>query len=257
MILARTHRTIALAAGLALWVQAGGARAAASGLHIDPIQLQLPADAPSALLLLRNESTDPSRVQLSVFAWEQDPEGHMGLKPTNEIVFFPPLLTIAPGESRNIRFGAINPAGAVERNYRLQIDELPPLEKKGPVKNAISTRMRISMPIFVGSTAPATELSIEKLSLERGLLSFELKNKGTVHVQPSVIRVTGSKAGGAVVYHNDQRGWYILAGGTRAYALQLAPVDCTRLSSLSVEVPVDGATVARTLPVDRERSCGR
>jgi fimbrial chaperone protein len=256
VILARTQWFIALAAGLALWGQAGGARAE-TGLHIDPIQLQLPAEAPSALLLLRNESTEPSRVQLSVFGWEQDPDGHMSLKPTNEIVFFPPLLTIAPGESRNIRFGALNPAGRVERTYRLQIDELPPLEKKGSQKSVIVTKMRISLPIFVGSTNPATELSIDKLSLERGLLSFEVKNSGTVHVQPSVIRVTGTKAPGAVVYHNDQRGWYILAGGTRAYALQLAPVDCTRLSSLSVEVPVDGSSVVRTLPLDRERSCGR
>jgi fimbrial chaperone protein len=256
VILARTHWFIALAAGLALWGPAGGARAD-TGLHIDPIQLQLPAEAPSALLLLRNESTEPSRVQLSVFGWEQDADGHMSLKPTNEIVFFPPLLTIAPGESRNIRFGALNPAGPVERNYRLQIDELPPLQKKGSQKSVIATKMRISLPIFVGSTKPATEVSIDKLSLERGLLSFEVKNRGTVHVQPSVIRITGTKPAGAVAYHNDQRGWYILAGGTRAYSLQLAPVDCTRLSSLSIEVPVGGATVAKTLPVDRERSCGR
>ena len=91
----------------------------ASSFAVNPTQLVLSAKATSALLTLRNDSDETLRFQLSVFAWDQSTDGKLKLDQTDDIVFFPPLLTLAPKESRNIRIAAVTPLGAAERTYRI------------------------------------------------------------------------------------------------------------------------------------------
>src|SRR5512141_1630359 len=76
----------------------------ASAFRVTPIQVELSGKS-SALLTLTNESGQPLRFQISAFSWSQAPNGDMQLNPTQDISFFPSLLTLKAGEERKVRVG--------------------------------------------------------------------------------------------------------------------------------------------------------
>ena len=86
--------------------------ARAASFSVDPTLIQLSPRAPSTLLVVRNESTSAVRLQLSAFSWAQSVEGEMQLQPTEDIVFFPALFTLEPGQERKVRVGT---TGGVRR----------------------------------------------------------------------------------------------------------------------------------------------
>jgi fimbrial chaperone protein len=60
-----------------------------------------------------------SRISVSVFAWGQGPSGEMQLEPTDDIVFFPTLLTLKPKETRRVRVGSATTQDVREKTYRM------------------------------------------------------------------------------------------------------------------------------------------
>ena len=100
----------------------------ASSFTVNPTQIFLAPRTTSALLTLRNESDETLRFQLTAFAWDQSAEGEIKLQPTEDIVFYPALLTLAPKESRNVRVGTATRFEAVEKTYRIFVEELPSQE---------------------------------------------------------------------------------------------------------------------------------
>src|SRR4051812_27112319 len=83
----------------------------AMGVNVNPIQIYLSPAAKSAVLAIRNDGTEETRYQVTVFGWDESSEGGMVLTPTNEIVFFPKLLALKPGEQRNVRVGTAGALG--------------------------------------------------------------------------------------------------------------------------------------------------
>src|SRR6266540_6776873 len=86
-----------------LGVLAGPRLAGASSFAVNPTQIQLSAKVSSALLTVKNESDDSLRFQITAFAWAQNAKGEMQLTPTEDVVFFPALLTLAGKQERKIR----------------------------------------------------------------------------------------------------------------------------------------------------------
>ena len=218
--------------------------ASAASFNVSPTRVYLNGRTSSALVTVRNDSTEPLRFQLSVFAWDQGPTGEMSLTPTTDIVFFPALVTLAPNEERKVRVGRVVDAGAVERAYRIFVEELPPLEsvtQGGNVGVKVLTRMGI--PIFVRPSKEATAVAIDDLGAQGGTLTFTLANSGTVHVVPESVIVRGL-ADGKAVFEGQLQAWYTLAGGRRDFDFQL-PIECTRATAFQVEVNVGGSTIDR------------
>ena len=102
-----------------------GASASAATFSVNPTQIYLSGRTTSALLTLRNDSTETLRFQLSAFAWNQSATGEILLEPTQDVVFFPALLTLKQGEERRIRVGSTVSPGAIEKTYRIFVEELP------------------------------------------------------------------------------------------------------------------------------------
>jgi fimbrial chaperone protein len=218
--------------------------AAASTFTVNRVQVFLSPRAKSETLTVRNVSGGTLRFQLSVFAWDQTPQGEMVLAPTRDIVFFPPLFTLAPGEERTIRIGTATPPAASEKTYRLFIEELPRLEGASPSRppGEVTVRTRLGIPIFL---RPPNQLSggrLEALVLRDGRVSFEVRNTGNVHFVVQTIRITGHGAGGETVVQGALEGWYILAGGMRIYELELPPDKCPAVTAVSIEVQTPQAT---------------
>ncbi len=219
--------------------------------YVNPIRVVLGASSPSALLTIQNTSSEPLRFQLTVFVWEQDPVGQLLLTPTRDIIFFPRLLTLGPGEQRLVRVGAAAPAGPVERTYRLFVEELPPLEtERQPVPpGQVRVRARLGLPIFVQPANGRAEPRLADLRVQRGRFAFELRNSGTLHVAPAQVRVRGYAADGEVVWERELEGWYVLARGTRRYDVELGLENCSKSRAIGVEVRIGQQSLVQRLEV--------
>lgn len=217
---------------------------AAGGVTLTPTRLVLSAKAPTALLSLSNGKSEPVRLQLSVFAWTQSPKGEMTVAPTDDIVFFPPLLTVSAGEERKIRIGSPIPFGAAEKSYRLIVEELPPLEKLSASGDSpgIHMLMKFSLPIFIEPSRVVSQAQIEGLAMEDRRFSFRVKNQGNIHLLLQKVSVKGTSKSGEAVFARELPGWYVLAGDARNYAIELGTEECGNISELTVEARNEGQT---------------
>jgi len=235
-----------------------GEAAEASTFTVSRVQVFLSASAKSETLTVRNASADTLRFQLSVFAWDQTPQGEMVLVATKDIVFFPPLFMLAPREERNIRIGAATPPGAAEKTYRLFIEELPRQDGGAPgaPPGQVAIRTRLGIPIFLRPPKEVTGGGLQAVALRDGRLSFEVRNRGNVHFVVQGIRITGYGAGGEAVVNGALEGWYILGGGTRIYELELPTDKCPTVKAVSIEVQTAQATFTERLDVP-STACGQ
>jgi fimbrial chaperone protein len=224
--------------------------ATAATFVLNKTQIFFEGKSRSAVLTLRNTSAEALRFQLNAFAWDENPRGEMVLTRTTDVVFFPPLLTIAAGESRNIRVGTVTPPAAIEKTYRLFIQELPPVAAANPVRPAGEIRVltRMGVPIFLQpARGGKVNGRVGGVALRRGRLSFRVENTGTVHFVARAVRVTGYGTSGEVMIEGALEGWYVLAGGTREYELDVPPGDCPKVQTLTIEVQTSHKTLTERL----------
>jgi fimbrial chaperone protein len=229
------------------------ALAGAQGLDVAPVQVFLSPRDKSALVSLRNSSSEPKRYQLKVMSWRQDERGEMKLEPTRDIALFPGLLSLKAGEERNARVGVLTAFAAVEKTYRLFIEELPPPPVPGKAQVRVLTR--VGIPIFLEATQPRAETQLEPLALGDGKLRFALKNTGNTHVRPSSIRATGLGGTDKVLFEKEWTSWYVLAGDKRVYESDMPAPACAGIRKLNVEIGVGDAPLKTTLATP-EGACG-
>ncbi len=246
MMLARSTRRTYLGLLLALALSAPGP-SQASSFVVFPLQVVLSPKAANTLLSVSNRDGQPLRLQLSVYAWAQNAKGEMQLTPTQDVVFFPRLLTVGPGEERKVRIGAGTPFAAAEKTYRLIVEELPLLAKAGEGGAGVQVRvlMRLSIPIFLQPAQPVAKGQIEAMALRHRRFSFALKNLGNVHLLPQAVEVKGLGAAGESLFAQKAANWSVLAGGLREYELELPAADCARIKTLTVEVKSNPATLSQ------------
>ena len=232
---------VALLTGLC-WA-AGTPGAAAATFSIDPTQIVLTDGSGSAVLTLTNRSTETLRFQLSVFAWSQSDTGEIELEDTEDIVFFPTLLTLAPGEARRVRVGAMVPFETREKSYRIFIEELPPMN---PSTGGVRVLTRMGVPIFLrpGQAAARPELSPPGRTGDR--LRFTLANEGTMHFVPRAITVR-AMTGDQVAFETQVEGWYVLAGGRRDFELPVPEAACEQVTSIEVDVQLESDSLHERL----------
>jgi fimbrial chaperone protein len=243
-----------LLAGLAAILLGVPLSAVAASFTVTPIQVYLGAGNTSALLTVENKSTETLRFQVTAHAWNQSPKGEIELGPTEDVVFFPTLLTVEPGKQRKIRVGVAKPAGDVEKTYRIFVEELPPAEKPAERGNRSEVKVltRMGIPIFVQPGKISREGAVESLKLEGGELRFRVRNTGNVAFTLQSVRISGTGADGATTFQKQADGWYVLAGGVREYEVSLPPADCSRTTTLAIEARTERETYKVSLGVAPE-----
>ena len=96
------------------------------GLRVSPLKLEFNEDSNSALVRISNDGAEKFNVQLDAMSWTQDDTGQDQHTPTSDIVFFPRIFSVEPGDQRIARVGYEGePAGSKELTYRLYAQELP------------------------------------------------------------------------------------------------------------------------------------
>ncbi len=178
------YRTM-VAAGLAVLCQAAAAHAAS--FTVNPTQIFLSSSdqvgAPHAEE--RNGPADPVPGQRRELG--PDPGGQMVLEPTEDVVFFPAMLTLGPAEERKIRVGLTVAPAATEKTYRIFVEELPPVDD-GKSAPGVTMRTKMGIPIFVQPAKSVSQARLKDLSASADHVSFGLLNAGTVHFTPDGVR---------------------------------------------------------------------
>jgi fimbrial chaperone protein len=156
----------------------------------------------------------------------------MLLEPTEDIVFFPTLLTLKPKESRRVRVASATPQGVREKTYRIFVEELPPAEN---IAGGVRVLTKMGIPIFVRSVKEVATATLTDLRQQNGALRFTLANTGTTHVVPQSIKVRGL-AGSNTAFDQEVEGWYVLAGGRREFDMAVPKNACAQVTSIVVDV---------------------
>jgi fimbrial chaperone protein len=208
----------------------------ASNFTVTPTEIDLSASATSALVTLRNGSKSPLRFEVTLFSWSEDEHGKMALTPSSDVTFFPKLVELAGGASRNIRVG-INAGTArdVEQTFRLFIEELP--DQSAPAAaNAVALRTKIGIPVFVRPAKPSRSAVVDGVSVEQGKVLVRVRNTGNLHVSVDTISVKGTSGSAAPTFTKEGPGWYVLPGATRIFEVPMTPTECKSTTSVAVEV---------------------
>jgi len=243
--------TFLIAAVLTLAGLAVPAAARAGAFAVVPVKLEMDARATTAVLRVTNQGEAQVAVQVSAKAWTQGPEGEPEYTDTPDVVVFPKLLTIEPGEERLLRVGYRGPkADEAERTYRLFLEEIP--VDAGP-RAGLAMNLRLGVPLFVAPRRPRPAPSLKGLALEDGTLGVTIENRGNVRVVVGRMTAAGVETGGTKRVLAEQQGWYVLAGRSRTFRLRLPPESCAASRAIELSADVDGTELAGRLDVDVAR----
>jgi fimbrial chaperone protein len=220
----------------------------ADGLEVVPVQVKLTRVTPNALVSLKNDGAEETRYQIELFAWGQSREGALELSPSKDLVFFPTLFALKPGEQRNLRVGADSALfRPLEKTYRIFIQELPPAQR-AQTSNGIRVLTRVGIPVFLDPLGAATaKPELHSLSAALSKISFSLRNTGTAHLRPSRIRAVARNASGDLVKDHLWDGWYLLAGGERVYAWPFPAAECSRVRVVEAEVALESGVLRTSI----------
>jgi len=223
------------------------AAAAASQFTVNPTRIELSGRAASTLLTVRNDGDSRIRLQVSAHAWSQSLAGQMELAATDDVVVLPAIVTLLPGDERRLRVAVTAPAGAIEKSYRIFLEELPPGEPQAAHGPSVQMLTRVGIPVFLQPAAQSNRASLTDLGLEHGVFAFQIVNQGTMHFVPDAIRVRGFAANGSTLFDKSTDGWYILAGGARRFELRLGTGECAGVGLIVVDIRVGGTTLTERL----------
>ncbi len=208
--------------------------AMAAKFTVTPTEVDFSATATSALVTLRNDSKLPLRFEVTVVSWSEDEHGKMTLTPSTDVTFFPKLIELAAGASRNIRIGIkAGTARDVEQSFRLFVEELP--NQSAPAANAVALRTKIGIPVFVRPAKPARSAAIDGVSVENGKVLVRIRNTGNLHVSVDTVKVTGTGESAASVFTKEAPGWYVLPGATRIFEVPMTATECKATTRVAVE----------------------
>jgi fimbrial chaperone protein len=222
--------------------------AAASNFTVTPIEVNLSASATSGLVTLRNLSKASLRFEITVFRWTESERGEMILQPSSEVTFFPRLIELAAGASRNIRVGVnAGVARDVEQSFRLFVEELP--DQSAPTANAVAIRTKLGIPVFVRPAKPARAAAIDAVTVERGRVLTRVRNTGNLHINVQNVVVSGRSASNGAAFSRTAPGWYVLPGATRTFEVPLDASECAAATSVAVEVFGHNASIKGSSPV--------
>jgi fimbrial chaperone protein len=228
------------------------APASAGVFNVKPIRLFLDKGTSSVILTIQNQDTSPLRIQVAGVDWSNDRNGQLQLKPTDDLIVFPTLLTMNPFEQRNIRIGfSGTPPHNTELSYRITIDELPSLESQLSKERSagLQVRTRITVPVFLEPDTVIKKAEVESVSLQHGVAEATFTNDGNTHVTVGNVQIAGIGANGAKVFSQTMQGWYVLAGESRDFRTAIPKDQCSRVKALSISIQTDIGSFTRNVAV--------
>lgn len=217
---------------------------------VQPTRLELGAPQRSGALTLRNESPAPLSFRIQGLRWTQDDNGQERYGEAPELVYFPRLLTLPPGEAAVIRVGVRQPPEDIERTYRLFIEELA-LPPQTALEGArVRVLMRFGAPVFVRAAVARRQLELTDFDLQGPQVRWSVRNQGTGHELFKAVTLRGIGASGTEVFRQDllaER--YLLAGALRRFEATVPAELCGQFARLALVITTEQSEVRRDLDV--------
>jgi fimbrial chaperone protein len=194
-----------------------GARADAQTFSIDPVLVEIPADARSGLLRIGNDGTSEIVVQLRGFAWHQVADGPDQFDPAPDLVIGPPVVRVPPKGSQIVRLLLRTPATA-EVAYRILADRLnDPNDHAAGTQSGIRMRVNLSLPLFVGTPRNARADPVWSLRPDgAGGGTLIVRNQGTTRMRIEALSLVEN---GREVPIPGNGSRYVLTASERRWAI--------------------------------------
>lgn len=166
--------------------------ATAASLTVNPIRLEMAAGARATSLTVTNQAEEPALLQATVYRWTHDKGEDVLTEATgaDAPIVTPPLFKLAGnGASQVVRIGFRSaPTPGEEQRWRVIVEEVP---KPAPIPEgiaapqslpvAVSTRLRLSMPLLLAPAAVRKELAWSLVEATApGAVSLSVENRGSV-----------------------------------------------------------------------------
>jgi fimbrial chaperone protein len=223
---------------------------AAAEFVVSPVRLDLGPTSRSGAIKVRNDGKEKLGFQLEAMEWRQDAAGKDQYAATQELVFFPKIMSVEPGEEGVIRVGARTPLVETEKTYRLFIQELPGSARKTEgTAPQVNFLIRFGAPVFVGPAKPQDSLTLDSVAMVKGAVSLSARNGGNRHQIVQGIYLKGADTAGKELYALTLTDRYLLAGTSKAFSAEVPAAQCALLASLSVEIKTDKLSTVRKLDV--------
>ncbi len=217
--------------------------------RVTPIRLDFDRGTKSGVVTIVNEGSDKLNVQMKAFEWTQNAEGKDQYTETNDLIFFPRIMSLEKGEEKILRAGIRIPATTKEKTYRLFIEEIPEPKKAEGVNVAIA--IRFGIPIFAKPLKEEVKGEIQKIELSKGTLNIGLKNSGNVHFIIQSIEIKGKNPKGESLFTKELSGWYLLSGAFRVYSTPIPKEVCSELRKIDVLIKTNRLNLDGKLDVDQ------
>lgn len=227
------------------------APAAAADIRIQPLSLSVDSQASGSFDLENTDSTTYLRLQIKPYAWQESSHNIVDLRPTREVVAFPPLLTISPLDHRSVRVGVVASQGDVERSYRISIIELPPV---GSSDRRI--RSRFTVPVFLPPVHAMLGYAVDDAVISGDHLRLAVRNTGNAHFTVRDIQAVLLARDGTVLDHASVGGWYVLAQSTVIYTIPHHEGVCEKTDRAEISVNIPGMNTQKAI-IPVSRSCSR
>jgi len=215
----------------------------AGNFAVSPIRLDYDSANINGAITITNAAETELRVQISLYEWRQDEHGKDLYTPSDDLLYFPHLATIAPAARQLVRAGLRQPASSdQERSYRLFVEELP--DSKAISGTRLAVAVRFGVPLFVKPQQESVRGEITSLSMDKGVLHVVVANSGNTHFKISTVAAT------AEAFTQQVSGWYLLPGVSREYQITVPTEACIKSRKLSVVVDTDRVKLEKSLEIE-------
>lgn len=230
----------------------------AANFSITPTSMLLSGKVKSGAFSIINSGEEKLNCQIEVKEWSQATDGKDVYIETKDIVFFPKIMTIEPGEQRAIRIGIKGPPSLKEKTYRLFTEEIPGQKKAtgdkpaGKIVAGLTIAFRYAVPIFVKPVYPEESAVIEQSNMAKGVAKCMIKNTGNVHLKLRSVTFQGKAIDGKELFSQEVAGWYILQGQSRPYEVIVPKEVCDDVASISISAQAEKMTIKGMLNIQRK-----
>ena len=199
---------------------------------VSPIRIEFDRTTRTSFVTVRNDGDRPLRAQVTLSEWSQDGDGRDVYTESRDLVFFPKLLNVNPGAEAVVRIGVRSLPAAVEKTYRLYVEEMPDPSPEGGAR--VNVRVRFGVGVFVQPAVKTTRAEIVSMDVRDGMVHVPVRNSGSVSFRVDKVVLCGTRASGEPL-SREIGGWYVLAGATRSFQARLTEEECRGLVRIDVE----------------------
>ncbi len=218
---------------------------------VNPVRIFFNSENKTNVLTITNESNENVTLQIKAVTWTHDEDGKGIYSPTEDIIFFPKIVTIKADEKKIIRLGVRVPGEKQEKTYRLFLEEIP--APSTTENTAVKIIMNVGVPIFLSPVKTEAKGVIEKIDISKGDLNFVVRNDGNVHLILQSVRVTGVGASGGEVYGTEIAGGYLHHGKSRGFTIKIPEENCLNIINIDIEIKTDRLSIEEKREIAKEK----